>query len=144
MDFYNFAYYNEPIVAGLIMSSGTALVPIRSYDTGHSNFSFVAMHVGCGTTSDAAAELECMRRVPAETLEQFLRRYLDSGVEPTIAFEPIADDKIVFTNYTERALAGQLADIVSNKTRLSSQQVEKQPASDHRHHCTGWPSIRAV
>ncbi|KAJ9635538.1 hypothetical protein H2199_008541 [Coniosporium tulheliwenetii] len=111
VDFYNFAHYDDPIVEGLIMNSGSALVPLRSADTSHSNFSFVASQVGCGNQADAAAELACMRGVPAQTLEQFVGTYQGSGATPGITFAPIADGKVVFDNYTERALEGKLAKV---------------------------------
>jgi len=113
VDFYNFAHYDDPIVEGLIMDSGNALLPIRSADTSHSNFSFVASQVGCGNQADAAAELACMRGVPARTLEQFVRTYQDAGTTPGISFIPIVDGKVVFANYTERALEGKISKVVS-------------------------------
>ncbi|KAK5015305.1 hypothetical protein LTR60_002937 [Cryomyces antarcticus] len=111
VDFYNFAYPTNPIVTGLIMDSGTAMLPIRSVDTTHSNFSFVAANVGCGSQANAAAELACMRKVPADTLENFVARYQDSAAKPPIRFVPVVDGKTVFANYTERALKGLQANI---------------------------------
>lgn len=120
VDFYNFAHYDDPIVESLIMDSGTAVLPLRSADTSHSNFSFVASRVGCDNQADSAAELACMREVPAQTLEQFVRTYQDSGATPGITFGPIADGKVVFANYTERALQGKIADIVSYEDLLAA------------------------
>ncbi|KAK4987195.1 hypothetical protein LTR50_004796 [Elasticomyces elasticus] len=122
VDFYNFAHPSDPIVTGLIMDSGTVFLPIRSMDTAHSNFSFVADHVGCGgLSSDGAAELACMKAVPATTLETFVANYQDSGALPRISFLPIADNKVVFANYTERALAGLQAKLVSPTWSLLTQ-----------------------
>lgn len=110
VDFYNYAYYENPIVKGLIEDSGDAFLPIRSYDTSHSNFSFVASKVGCaGLTSNASAQLSCMRNVNATTIETFLQQYNDNGTTPAVSFVPIADEKIIFSNYTARALAGKLS-----------------------------------
>lgn len=113
VDFFNFAYPNDPIVTGLIMDSGTAFLPIRGDATGAS-FSYVASQVGCaGLANDTTAQLVCMRKVPAETIENFVAGQSNSGASPSLAFGPIADEKLIFANYTQRALAGKQASIVS-------------------------------
>lgn len=113
VDYYNFAYPRDPIVKGLIMNSGTAhLNQLVSQDTIYSNFTFVATNVGCGNQTDAAAELACMRKVPADVIEDFVHAYEDSGVSPSITFSPTVDEVIVFGNYTERAALGALSTLV--------------------------------
>ncbi|KAK5125190.1 hypothetical protein LTR85_000866 [Meristemomyces frigidus] len=112
VDFYNFAYPTDPIVSGLIMDSGTAESPITTDDTTHSNFTFVAEHVGCsGLASAPAQQLACMRNVSAAKLEDFFASYQESGATPGLGFDPIVDGAVVFANYTERAVAGQQANI---------------------------------
>jgi len=114
VDYYNFAYPSDPIVSGLIMDSGTAESPIATSDTTHSDFTFVADGVGCsGLVDDPAQQLACMRGVNASTLENFIANYDESEATPAISFTPIVDNEVVFANYTERALAGQQAQIVS-------------------------------
>lgn len=127
VDFYNFAWPSDPIVTGLIMDSGTAhLDLLKSTDTIHSNFTFVASNVGCANQTDSAAELACMRALPAEAIEEFLHTYQDAGTTPTFNFLPIADDKVIFGNYTEKALDGEMSDVVSlshcnNSSKLLTQ-----------------------
>lgn len=107
VDYYNFAFPTTPLVSGLIMDSGTAhLDQLVSPDTTHSNFTFVASKVGCGNQTSADAELECMRKVPASVIEDFVHEYEDSGVTPSITFAPVVDEKIVFGDYSERAALG--------------------------------------
>lgn len=114
VDFYNFAWHNDSIVAGLIMDSGTAESPTVSTDFAHTNFTFVADHVGCsGLASDPASQLSCMKSVDAAALENFVANYQENGTTPAIAFTPIPDGQVVFSNYTERALQGLQAKIVS-------------------------------
>ena len=109
-DFYNYAFYSDPVVKGLVMDSGTALLPIFSADFSHSNFSFVASKVGCpGLSSQPQGELACMRTVPATTIESFLQQYQDNGTSPSISFVPVPDERRIFSNYTARALQGKLA-----------------------------------
>lgn len=113
VDYYNFAFPSEPIVKGLIMDSGTAhLDQLVSPDTAHSNFTWVASNVGCGNQTTAAAELACMRKVPAASIEDFVHAYEDSGASPSMTFGPTVDETIIFGNYTERAALGVLSTLV--------------------------------
>ena len=114
VDYYNFAYPSDPIVTGLIMDSGTAQSPIATTDTAQTNFTFVADNVGCsGFGSDAAGRLACMRKVNAAAIEDFVAQYQISGQMPAIGFRPVIDEETVFLNYTEQALEGKQAKIVS-------------------------------
>lgn len=105
VDFYNFAYPSDPIVAGLIQDSGSALLPQGTQDPVRSNFSFVAQHVGCSKLN-AGTELDCMQKVPFQTIESFLKGYSDNGTQPGLNFNPVIDNTTIFVNYTARALAG--------------------------------------
>jgi len=65
VDYYTYTYPNDPIVTGLIMDSGTAFSPIAVNDSTHSNFTFVAEHVGCGgLAADPEKQLSCERFLP--------------------------------------------------------------------------------
>lgn len=101
-DYNNFAFYDDPIVTGFFGQSGTALLPTTSTDTSHSNFSFVASNLGCNHPDDPAKELECMRQVSWDDIEDFVGGYQDNGTTPSIAFDPIPDEKIVFSDYKKR------------------------------------------
>jgi carboxylesterase type B len=114
VDLYNYAWVENPIVTGLIMDSGTShLDLLMENDPIQSNFSFVAANVGCANQTSKAAELDCMRTIPAATLENFIANYSDAGTTPSIAFNPVRDGKLVFDNYTQRAEMGAISDIVS-------------------------------
>ena len=43
-----------------------------------------------------------MRRVSWEDIEEFVGGYQDNGTLPSIEFNPVPDEKIVFSNYKER------------------------------------------
>lgn len=104
IDYYNFAYLEDPIVKGLIMDSGTAQIQGFLVDgANHSNFSFVAQHFGCGNRP-ADVELECMRTVSHGRISAYLKAQTDAG--SSLAFVPTIDYRTTFANYTERALAG--------------------------------------
>lgn len=109
---YSLAWHKDPIVNGLIMSSGTALIEDGSGPR-YSNFSYVASRVGCGNISIAEDELQCMKNVDATVLEDVLAEYHNSGATPGLAFGSSADEKTVFANYTDRVLQGKVAAVVS-------------------------------
>lgn len=108
---YNFAWYEDPIVQGLIMDSGTAFIEDGSGPK-YSNFSYVASQVGCGNASSAVEELACMKKVDAATLEGFLAENYNRGLGPSLAFGPSADENVVFSSYTDRAQQGKLTKVV--------------------------------
>ncbi|KAK8092036.1 alpha/beta-hydrolase [Apiospora hydei] len=90
---YGYAYPDDPIVNTQLMDSGSEFFPApilytATADVSHSNFSFVAAHVGCGSL-DPAAELACMRKVDALVIENFLQEYQDNLTQPIITFTPI-------------------------------------------------------
>ena len=104
VDYYNFAYPENPIVSGLMLDSGSALLPSGSSDTAQTNFTFVANHFGCGNSTDS--EIDCMRNVSSADIISFLKSYGDAGTSPSLSFNPIVDNRTKFPNYTARALAG--------------------------------------
>ncbi|OCL09500.1 para-nitrobenzyl esterase [Glonium stellatum] len=129
VDYYNFAYPNDPIVSGLIMDSGTALLPSGTTDPFHSNFTFVAGQFGCGNLS-AEAELACMRNVSQADIESFLRSYGDSGKSPALSFNPVVDNRTKFANFTSRALAKnftQVPAIIGTNTDEGRSLVQWNP-----------------
>jgi carboxylesterase type B len=69
----------------------------------------VASNVGCGHANDAEKELECMRKLPWDVIEDFVGGYTDNGTTPAISFLPIADEKIIFANYTDRYAQGKVS-----------------------------------
>lgn len=112
-DIHSYAYPEDPIAQAYYMQSGVALAgTIQPRDTTYSNFSFVARHVGCDVPcgdDDGAAELDCMRQVPFAQLVNFIGQYGDAGTTPTLYFNRIADDTVVFQNYSVQAAAGKVA-----------------------------------
>ena len=91
------------------MDSGAALSAAQPMDSKHSEFTLVAQQVGCGNLN-AAAELECMQKVSARTIQDVVGRYARSGV----TFGPRVDEKIVFSNYQDRATSGNITTLVGS------------------------------
>ena len=101
---------DDPIVKGSISHSGNAHAANPRQSTDHSNFTFVASHVGCGGLS-AAKELACMRKVSWQKIEGFLKNWSDSGSQPPFGWGPVIDEIVIFSNYTDRARRGLVQDI---------------------------------
>ncbi|TGO27214.1 hypothetical protein BPAE_0045g00110 [Botrytis paeoniae] len=104
-DAYNFAYPDDPIVKGFICDSGIQLSATSIDDPTYSNFTFVASQFNC-TGSEL---LPCMRKIPVDDIEDFLKSYNDALATPALSFNAVLDDEIVFSNYTQRFINNQLS-----------------------------------
>ncbi|KAF7955202.1 uncharacterized protein EAE97_000461 [Botrytis byssoidea] len=109
VDFYNYAWVQDPIVAGFIQESGTAQswgMPSTAGSVATAWYN-VSEALGCGGAS-ASNVTSCMR---TKNTTEIL-----SGVSATTdfpgslgilgSFLPTVDEIVVFSNYTERSLAG--------------------------------------
>lgn len=111
---YAYAYPEKPLVAGFVQDSGTESIlgTAKAEDRGNS-FSIVAEGVGCGGMSSAPAdELACMRKVSAEKINTFIEQYSVSNTQPSLEFQPLVDEKLVFSNWTTGAVEGRVAKLV--------------------------------
>lgn len=106
VDYHNFAFWDNPISHASFSQSGTALKALETDDYTHANFTYVANQLGCDFPNDGDAEMRCMQNVPTNDILNFVSNY--SGTDKLI-FLPIADEKLIFSNYTERALNGHLS-----------------------------------
>lgn len=112
-DFYNFAYPNDPIISGLILSSVSAISsPGAPVDPLHSNFTFVASRLGCANLN-AEQELACMRGVDEKKIIDLLKDWQDNFRQPALGFYPVVDGVTVFEDYTARAKEGKFTKVVS-------------------------------
>lgn len=103
VDSYSYANPSDPIVAGLIASSGTAP---QSASANSSAFTALASNFGCGGLG-AEEELTCMQAVDSDDLHSVIRE--GEGVP---RFWPAADGITLFENNTARADAGLVANVV--------------------------------
>lgn len=106
---YGYAYPDDPIVAATISDSGAASPSNLGRQPGnYTTFSTLASLVGCGgLTGNASAELECVQRVDANTLQDFVSN------TSSLSFTPVLDNVTSFSNTTDRIAQGLLAKIVS-------------------------------
>ena len=114
VDYYAYAYPDDPIVSGLISVSGTAeSFEANTPDFARQSFLAAAKNVSCsGSDEDVVA---CMRKVDTKTLQGAIAavKPLPSVALSQAAFHPTVDDQIVFnlSTYRARGEAGQFAKI---------------------------------
>jgi acetylcholinesterase len=90
------------------MDSGSVSIIPPTLDTMHTNFTFVARHFGCDT-STPEKELSCMRSIDFQAIIEFVGGYGENKTftEPSLSFWPTSDERIVFSNYTDRLINGR-------------------------------------
>lgn len=105
VDYYSYAWTADPIVAGFIPESGTALglgqsTPEQSAALWYN----VSAKLGCGdASSDGATVLSCMR---TKNYSSILQALPSGGVTGSTGFGPTIDNVVVFSDYLNRSSAG--------------------------------------
>lgn len=107
VDYYAFAYPEDPIVSGMILESGTAFSFGLPTSPAQSEVSWmgVATEVGCTLSTEPSAVLACMRTKPSAEIIKGVPPQATTGRFGT--FGPTIDNKVIFNNYVSRAAAGQ-------------------------------------
>jgi carboxylesterase type B len=112
VDYWAYAYQNDPIVAGIISHSGTALSFIpNTVEYSRSIYNNVTSTVGCGNiTTDT---LSCLR---SKNMTEILAAARNVPALPTqalaqAAFHPTIDNITVFSDYASLGKAGAFAKI---------------------------------
>ena len=118
VDYWAFAYTEDPIVSGLISHSGNALsFPMNSENITLSNWYNVSVEVGCGSDGDT---IPCMRTVSWQSIELAASNLpsarSSSPFRSVPPFYPKPDGVTVFSNYTELAKKGKFAKLVSRSS----------------------------
>jgi carboxylesterase type B len=124
---YGYAHPHDPIVKGLIASSGS-IKP--TYPTTNSSFHDLAQVVGCANLT-STEELACMQEVDALVLKKYIERIQPETHVFQGQFRPIADGVTVFANNTERLEKGLVAKVVRLVTSFSlSMHATLEPLDD--------------
>jgi carboxylesterase type B len=108
VEYYVYAYYDDPIISGFVSDSGTAVDATGVPPT--TNFTFVASQLGCADLSPDD-ELSCMRGLPASAIENFLANYSNTQAQPPLGFRPVPDNVTVPFSLTDRARTGKIPSI---------------------------------
>lgn len=111
VDFYSYAWKKDPIVAGLISQSGTALsLALNTPDMSAKYWYTAASFLGCGSSGDV---MSCMR---SRNTSEILKAIAKVPYEPTTTlyqpvFHPTVDNKTVFSDYATLSAKGEFANI---------------------------------
>ncbi|CAN9411816.1 unnamed protein product [Alternaria alternata] len=111
VDWWSYAYQEDPIVHGLMSTSGnTFSFPMNSPERQRSNWDNITSLVGCASSNDTMA---CMRSQPWETLSKAVTKIAPSPggspVRSTPPFYPLVDNETVFADYISRSASGHFA-----------------------------------
>jgi cholinesterase len=115
-DYYAYAWAKDPIVAGFIVESGTAMMhDLFKPATVKSDAWFkMSKRIGCGGPEAGVASLKCARGKTANQLLRGMPAPSGKGFKAIVpAFAPTADEKVVFSDVHDRAKKGMFAQKVS-------------------------------
>ncbi|KJZ75378.1 hypothetical protein HIM_05304 [Hirsutella minnesotensis 3608] len=113
VDYYAYAYKDDPIVSGIIAHSGTALsFPTQTSGVTERNWAAVVRAVGCEGGQDVMA---CMRRADWRRIEE-AQAAVKSGkttsrIRAQSPFYPLPDGQVVFADYTNLTRTGHFAHV---------------------------------
>lgn len=113
MDYYSYAYLDDPIVAGLISHSGTAFsFTPNTFEYSQSSFLKAAALLGCTGPKDVVA---CMRSKDFHDILTVASSIPSSAslALPQPVFHPTIDNITVFADYKALAAAGNFIKVVS-------------------------------
>jgi carboxylesterase type B len=108
VDYYSYAWTEDPIVAGFIPESGSVFVPNSQAQPNASaaNWYNVTATIGCGdATTDPATVLSCMRSKSWQDVQNAMP-VLSAAAAVSGNFGPTIDDVVVFSDYLQRSAAG--------------------------------------
>jgi cholinesterase len=123
VDYYAYAWAKDPIVAGFIVQSGTAMMhDLFKPATIKSDAWFkMSQKIGCGGKEAGVASLKCARSKPANQLLRGMPGPSGKGFKSIVpAFAPTADEKTVFSDVYDRAKKGIFAQKVSQPEEPSA------------------------
>ncbi|KAJ5773031.1 CAZyme family CE10 [Penicillium paradoxum] len=112
VDYWAFAHETDPLVAGIISHSGTALsFPTNNQTTASEHWYTVSEKLGCGSSGDV---LPCMREQTATdvlTAASSVKVPVTNPARKAPAFQPTVDGSTVFEDYTLLSEQGRFARI---------------------------------
>ncbi|KAI1909220.1 hypothetical protein LOZ65_006565 [Ophidiomyces ophidiicola] len=113
IDAYAYAYKHDPIVAGLILHSGTIFTfPLNTNQLATRHWYNASTLVGCGSEGDV---FNCMMTKTADELKAAAARIPappnTSAARSQPVFQPVPDGEVVFNNYDQLSSQGKFARI---------------------------------
>lgn len=122
VDMYSYAWVNDPIVNAFIPESGTASLGDAlggNKADKSAGWYKASQKVGCGGAEAGEKTVDCMRSKPWNEVLQAIK---PEGSQAALGgmgdFGPMADGKVVFSDYKARAVAGNFIKRVSSAIPL--------------------------
>jgi cholinesterase len=120
VDYYSYAWTEDPIISGFIPQSGSAAIRMPAPGAGNaaanaiSQWSSLSDKLGCGAVSaqDVAKTLSCMRSKSLSQVMDATAPARGSG-SPMGSWGPKVDGKIVFEDLADRGKTGKFVRAVS-------------------------------
>ncbi|KAG9255636.1 Alpha/Beta hydrolase protein [Emericellopsis atlantica] len=111
VDYWTYAYQEDPIVHGIIATSGNAFsFPVNSPGVPERNWDTVVDAVGCGNATEV---MDCMREIDWKDVKAAAVSVRPSGSSSVLRsippFYPMPDEKTVFSDYVSRTEAGDFS-----------------------------------
>lgn len=111
VDWWSYAYKQNPIVHGLMSTSGNAFsFPMNAPQKQRDNWYTLSALLGCGNSGDT---LDCMRQKPWEAISAAVSKVPPSPggspVRSTPPFYPLVDGETIFDDYLSLASNGSFA-----------------------------------
>ncbi|CZR69318.1 related to acetylcholinesterase precursor [Phialocephala subalpina] len=104
VDYYSYAWTEDPIVTGFIAESGTAFILHATNESDYSGWYNISEALGCGGEEVGEQTIQCVRDVNATALMNAVGQQASGGISTT--FGPVADGKVVFADVKNRSAAG--------------------------------------
>ncbi|KAF2708538.1 carboxylesteras-like protein [Pleomassaria siparia CBS 279.74] len=111
VDWWSYAYKENPIAHGLMSESGNAFsFPMNTPQNQQANWYNLSATLGCGSSGDTLA---CMRQQPQQTISTAVSKIRASSggspVRSTPPFYPMVDNETIFADYLSLASSGNFA-----------------------------------
>lgn len=113
VDWWSYAYMHDPIVQGLVSTSGNAFsFPMNTLQKQVSNWYSLSTSLGCGNSSSSDT-LSCMRKLPFDVISAASSKIAPSPggspVRSTPPFYPMVDNHTIFADYLSLSASGKFA-----------------------------------
>ncbi|KAF2665992.1 alpha/beta-hydrolase [Microthyrium microscopicum] len=106
VDFYSFAYPEDPIVHGFIEQSGSAWTRGIAEDSNLDVWYKMSAKLGCGGQEAGVKTIDCLREKPWKDVMALVQT---GPRTPGETFGPIFDEQTIFKDYDARAKAGNFS-----------------------------------
>lgn len=103
VDYFSYAWQEDPIVSSFILQSGTIILLGQAQPaTANLAFDTIASSLGCSVAFDGKASIDCMR---AKSYVDIIDAVVNHN---EVAFGPTIDEEVIFSDYLDRSARGAL------------------------------------